>query len=394
MKTLFFTFVFLLGTSVWSVDFSRLQEYCSTPLPCWAEKQLSEDFSCFNSLSVKNSDLTAELDRLSSLTTSLLICSIRHGKIYFFEIDGKKFEFSQLSKTCIPRAITFFKSLQYLQLISCLPDGTFLIDFEDNLASSSLLPILGFAKKQEDPGILIPDFEALTGYIKLKEEIREGKQSYPFSSKIDKAFWRGSTTGSLKDSSHCLEDHWQELPRGALVAFSKKHRGLLDAKFTHVCQIEKKNADTFKRFLKKEDLFSSHVSIEEHFAYKYLIDIDGNSCTYSRLFWILSSNSLCLKQESNHQQWYYKALIPYQHYVPFKKDLSDLLEKIEWAKKNEEEVKRMIKMASDLSQEVFEHERLLAYLYQAIQRATAIYASCIKEEAESSANAANIWIKR
>lgn len=39
----------------------------------------------------------------------------------------------------------------------------------------------------------------------------------------------------------------------------------------------------------------------------------------------------------------YMALKPWKHYVPIKRNLSDLLEKIEWAKEHDEEAKKIAK---------------------------------------------------
>lgn len=35
-------------------------------------------------------------------------------------------------------------------------------------------------------------------------------------------------------------------------------------------------------------------------------------------------------------EWYYDILKPWVHYVPVKRDLSDLVEKIEWLKENDD----------------------------------------------------------
>ena len=45
-----------------------------------------------------------------------------------------------------------------------------------------------------------------------------------------------------------------------------------------------------------------------------------------------------LKQDSPYYEHFYKSLEPGKHYIPFKRDLSDLKEKILWAKKHDEEV--------------------------------------------------------
>ena len=45
-----------------------------------------------------------------------------------------------------------------------------------------------------------------------------------------------------------------------------------------------------------------------------------------------------MKQDSHFYEYFYKDLKPYEHYIPFKRDLSDLNEKLQWAKDHDEEV--------------------------------------------------------
>ena len=67
------------------------------------------------------------------------------------------------------------------------------------------------------------------------------------------------------------------------------------------------------------------------------MNIDGTVAAY-RLPYLLGGDTLVLKQESHYYEHFYKDLEPYKHYVPFKRDLSDLEEKIEWAKTNDAQV--------------------------------------------------------
>ena len=57
-----------------------------------------------------------------------------------------------------------------------------------------------------------------------------------------------------------------------------------------------------------------------------------------RLPYLLAGDALVLKQESQFYEHFYKDLKPFEHYIPFKRDLSDLMEKIQWAKDNDAQV--------------------------------------------------------
>jgi hypothetical protein len=73
-------------------------------------------------------------------------------------------------------------------------------------------------------------------------------------------------------------------------------------------------------------LMSGQVSIQDHIKRKYLISIDGWTAAWFRPQWIMSSNSIFVKQESFKVEWFYHKLIPKKHYYPVAEDLSDLLE--------------------------------------------------------------------
>ena len=71
--------------------------------------------------------------------------------------------------------------------------------------------------------------------------------------------------------------------------------------------------------------------------HKYQINIDGTVAAY-RLPYLMAGDSVVLKQDSPFYEHFYKDMKPYEHYIPFKRDLSDLMEKIQWAKDNDAQV--------------------------------------------------------
>lgn len=86
------------------------------------------------------------------------------------------------------------------------------------------------------------------------------------------------------------------------------------------------------------------------FQYKYQINIDGTVAAY-RLPYLLAGNSVVLKQDSIYYEHFYNELQPWKHYIPFKSDLSDLLEKLQWAKEHDEEVNTHLEVLSNVSRQ-------------------------------------------
>lgn len=72
------------------------------------------------------------------------------------------------------------------------------------------------------------------------------------------------------------------------------------------------------------------------------MNLDGTVAAY-RFPYLLAGGSLVFKQESKYYEHFYNDLVVNEHYIPVKQDLSDLLEKISWAKENDEEALRIAK---------------------------------------------------
>jgi len=86
------------------------------------------------------------------------------------------------------------------------------------------------------------------------------------------------------------------------------------------------------------------------FQYKYQVNIDGTVAAY-RFPYLLAGDSLVFKQNSKYYEYFYNEVEPWKHYVPFKSDLSDLVEKIQWAKKNDAKAQIIARTGQKFAQE-------------------------------------------
>ncbi len=75
-------------------------------------------------------------------------------------------------------------------------------------------------------------------------------------------------------------------------------------------------------------------TMEEQVAtYRYLIDVEGAGYS-GRLKLQLHSKRVVLLQERPWREWFFADIEPFRHYVPVARDLSDLVERIEWLHDN------------------------------------------------------------
>lgn len=166
-------------------------------------------------------------------------------------------------------------------------------------------------------------------------------QSVPdkkWEDKIEKAFWRG------RDSRR---------ERLNLVKLSRQFPELINASLTNFFFFR----DEEKYYGPKEDHVSFfsffnvrldpcarlpviYLSIFSVGQYKYQLNIDGTVAAY-RFPYLLAGDAVVFKQDSDYYEHFYSDLEPGVHYIPIKADLSDLVKRLEWAKLNDDEVRRI-----------------------------------------------------
>lgn len=266
------------------------------------------------------------------------------------------------SKYWLSKLIPVYKSIhKILDNKMPIPDGHYLLSLEDGVTKNLDWPILAFASTPElvnnSAVILMPDYVALDDYTPLFSKLDLAMQQHTWDKKITKIFWRGSATGGNPKM-----DIHSNFPRKDFINYAQ-HLDFVDAGFNYFPN--SLNYDVVK-YLSSKATFKQAVTPEKSLAYKYLIDIDGHSCSYSRVAWILYSNSLLLKHASNNIQWYYDKLKAGEHYIPIAKDFSDLQAKFMWLEANPEQAQRISNNAHYLAKEIFSPENILAATHNAL----------------------------
>lgn len=195
---------------------------------------------------------------------------------------------------------------------------------------------------------LLPDTYMITGdWPNLIDRIEKANFLYDWNNKINKVFWKGTLTGGSDDI-----DAPDMSIRLKLVILSKLYPNMIDAQLKAYHRVIKDKNGQYKTSIadflfgphthlkENEDTLyeTEHLPEEDHLKYKYLLSLDGNTAAWRRIPWIMLSNSVLVKQESNKMQWFYPAIKPYVHYVPVKEDLTDIFQQIEWMKTHDAEL--------------------------------------------------------
>ncbi|KAK2579229.1 hypothetical protein KPH14_008198 [Odynerus spinipes] len=227
-----------------------------------------------------------------------------------------------------------------------LPDVEFFVNLGDwPLAPNKgpNYPIFSWCGSDDTKDIVMPTYDITESSLEAMGRVMldmlsvQGNINTPWEEKIEKLFWRG------RDSRRERLD---------LIDISRKHPNLFNASLT--------NFFSFKNEIDKYGPAQSHISFFKFFEYKYQLNIDGTVAAY-RFPYLLAGDSLVLKQDSEYYEFFYKDLKPEVHYVPVKRNLSDLVEKIKWAKDNDEIALRISKTARQFTRDNLLPQHIFCY---------------------------------
>ncbi|XP_067890194.1 protein O-glucosyltransferase 2 isoform X1 [Heterodontus francisci] len=220
---------------------------------------------------------------------------------------------------------------------------------EKRKTTEKLHPIFSWCGSDNTRDIVMPTYDITDsvletmGRVSLDMMSVQANTGASWENKNCTAFWRG------RDSRK---------ERLELVKLSIKHPDLIDAAFTN-----------FFFFPHNESIYGpivKHVSFFDFFQYKYQINIDGTVAAY-RMPYLLAGDGVILKQDSVYYEHFYNDLQPWEHYIPFKSDLSDLLDKIQWAKSHDEEAKMIAKTGQDYARNKLMADHIFCYYFKLFQ---------------------------
>uniref|UniRef100_A0A9L0TBU0 Protein O-glucosyltransferase 2 n=1 Tax=Equus caballus TaxID=9796 RepID=A0A9L0TBU0_HORSE len=235
-----------------------------------------------------------------------------------------------------------------------MPDAEFFVNLGDwplekKKSSSHIHPIFSWCGSTDSKDIVMPTYDLTDsvletmGRVSLDMMSVQGNTGPPWESKNSTAVWRG------RDSRK---------ERLELVKLSRKHPELIDAAFTN-----------FFFFKHDESLYGpivKHISFFDFFKHKYQINVDGTVAAY-RLPYLLVGDSVVLKQDSIYYEHFYNELQPWKHYIPVKSNLSDLLEKLKWAKDHDEEAKKIAKAGQEFARNNLMGDDIFCYYFKLFQ---------------------------
>lgn len=320
-------------------------------IPRWMEEQITEDLLPYKDKVIHLRDFDKFLETAPEAKASKFI--IRNNKVYVEDNYSNH-----------PRPNTIKESLETLCQYVKMPNVVLVMSQHDGVRRKSTIPLLGMSRSEGSSGvILIPDFEALREHYQVLKNVDITRHDIPWSIKVPKLVWRGSTAQhpSIRGTMGTMkEDTLHLYSRFNLCNMSLENPELIDAKFTRFA----KGTRDIPQLKKMEGVY---LPFSEEVNCKYHIILDGTASSYSCSGWKFFINSLVFKEDSEWSQWYFKAMIPNVHYVPVQTNLTDLMEKLQWALEHDAEAEKMAKACTKFARTHLTIDQHLAYLYWLVQ---------------------------
>ncbi len=173
------------------------------------------------------------------------------------------------------------------------------------------VPVFAFQKKRGNVTILVPDIDFLECGFYEKEGFVD---TVPYALKTDRAIFVGGTTGGTvtpEVARNC------SLPRLRAAKYFWGH----DKVEFLLPQIVQTSTPEARQILEEMPFCQGQrMSWKQQLLYRFLISVDGNGATCSRVAISLHSNSVLLKYDSEDLLYYFHGLQPWLHYIPISRE--------------------------------------------------------------------------
>ena len=214
------------------------------------------------------------------------------------------------------------------------------------------IPVFSFRSSSSYLDVPVPDpveYGSNGNYVWKTEE------KIPYDERIPKLVFRGSSS-SLNDYH---DDNWLSVPRIRLAALSQQHPDLIDAGITKWMKLGKSTTTEEVESSLGTGL-SETLDYEAQGKYQFIVDIDGGLGS-SRKRGILTSGSVPFFQQSNWHMWYEPLLKPFYHFLPIDAYLQNILERIQSARSDISESKKIVQRANCFGESVVSKEAAVRY---------------------------------
>ena len=276
----------------------RVRDATIDRLAGWAWAQ----FDAWGDTPAKSAEaLREQLERLEPTSPSIFLFDFAAGSVGLRRKTGSWPEFGEAEAELLRRAklyLALFRDVVTAFELDC----TFplAIDVDDHPQEASGAPLFAFQKRTGSPLILLPDIDLLAADYFVSPDYED---SFAFDQKADAAIFVGATTGYdlTREVVETLA-----MPRLRSAVFFRDAPGVT----FHLPKIVQYDTEETADMVRALGVTGSPASWKDQFSYRYLLSMDGNGATCSRVAIALKSRSVLIKYASDFQLFYFDGLVP------------------------------------------------------------------------------------
>lgn len=260
-----------------------------------------------------------------------------------------------------------------------VPDADLVLsygDVETRQSAAITAPVFAFsamrgqpedakAEPQSRPVVIgFPNPYLIDQALTLSE--RRAGNTVPWAAKRARAYWRGTLTAGNSITNEAMVAQ-QGRVRLAKIAAGRPLD--FDVAFTDI-DLKDTWSPPVKQEMFRAYRSATHSSVADFFTtlpqYKYLVNVDGVSVAWRGLA-LLSSGSVMLLQASDRGEFFSEDMQPWVHYVPLKRDLSDLLQTLDYLRANDQLASRIAQAGQDFADSSLTFPGLECYVLDALK---------------------------
>jgi hypothetical protein len=205
---------------------------------------------------------------------------------------------------------------------------------------------MAFCSNRNDV-VLVPDpvFFNSGGYA----EFRNLSSTVPWAERVGIVLWRGTLTGVGAATSETMRADDSSLRQRTRMCLILNGISGTDVK---IHKIENNISAVDRERLARYGLIGKKIKQASWTKHKFAVDVDGHTNAWSNLFIRLLLGCCTLKISSQYgfRQWYYNKLKSWEHFIPVRADMSDLVEKIDWCRAHDDECARIARAGAAIAQ--------------------------------------------
>ena len=185
------------------------------------------------------------------------------------------------------------------------------VDVNDTPLVIADAPVFTFQKVAGSSTVLIPDVDFLHSNFYIQADYYD---NIPYADKISRAIFAGSTTSGRTITVSDVKA--MSIPR---LRAAMRFKGSQEVDF-RIPRIVQYASEDVAAMIADLGINATPCSWQDQFKYRFLLSMDGNGATCSRVVIGLLSQAVLAKYDSPHLLYYFGALVPWQHYVPITHD--------------------------------------------------------------------------